>query len=106
LGLRTTSVTSTGPGGGFSADHGGLTTAAQHVIDVAAAIGQEMSRLLNALSALEGQWQGQAAVTFESVKQRWADDQKELAAGLHTIGDMLARSGIVYQGSDDDGQSG
>ena len=106
MGLRTTPGPPAGSTSGFSVDHGGLITAAQHVNDVADAISQELALLLNALSGLEGQWQGQAAATFESVKQRWAQDQKELAAALHTIGEMLAQSGVVYTGSDDEGQSG
>jgi WXG100 family type VII secretion target len=106
LALRTTPAGSAETSGGFSADHGGLIMAAQHVTDVADAIGQELFRLLHALSELEGQWEGQAAATFESVKQRWAGDQKELRAALHIIGDMLARSGQVYLSSDDEGQSG
>ncbi|MBO0729656.1 MAG: WXG100 family type VII secretion target, partial [Acidimicrobiaceae bacterium] len=106
VGLRTTPGTPTGSTSSFSVDHSALTSASQHVNDVADSISQELVLLLNALSGLEGQWQGQAAVTFDSVKQRWAQDQSDLAGGLHAIGDMLARSGLVYMGSDDEGQSG
>ena len=106
MALRTTPGTPGGSTSGFTVDHGGLTTASQHVNDVADAISQELVLLLNALSGLEGQWQGQAAAAFESVKQQWADDQKDLAAALHAIGDLLGQSGIVYVGADDEGQSG
>lgn len=71
--------------------------ASQHVYDVNQQIQSQLSSLLSRLDPLTSAWQGQAAVSFQNLKQRWHDNASKLNTALQGIGDGLKQSGQTYE---------
>lgn len=97
-------MTSVTGAGSFEADVPTMEVAAGHVADVSDAIQAQLAELLHRLDPLMGSWQGAAAASFHSLKQRWHESATELNLALRGIGDGLVQSQRNYQASDDANQ--
>jgi WXG100 family type VII secretion target len=94
-----------GSGGSFRTELPTMQAAATHVSDVKTEISQHLNQLMNDLAPLEGTWQGQAASSFQLLKQRWLDDANKLSAALDGIAEKLRQSEKGYQQSEEAGAS-
>lgn len=90
-----------GAGSNFRAELATMQAAAQHVRDVNAQIQSQLSSLLARLDPLMGTWQGSAATSFQTLKERWHQDATQLNSALHSIGDGLARSQSGYAATEE-----
>lgn len=90
-----------GPGSNFRAELATMHAAAQHVYDVNAQIQSQLSNLLGRLDPLMGAWQGSAATSFQSLKDRWHQDATQLNAALRAIGDGLVKAQANYEATED-----
>lgn len=85
---------------GFKTELPTMQAAAQHVYDVNAQIQGQLTSLLTRLEPLAGAWQGSAAGSFTTLKQRWHDEATKLNALLREIGDGLQRTHGNYATSE------
>ena len=90
-----------GAGSNFRAELATMHAAAQHVYDVNAQIQSQLSNLLARLDPLMGTWQGSAATSFQSLKDRWHQDATQLNAALHAVGDGLVKAQANYEATED-----
>jgi len=60
--------------------------------------------LLARLDPLMSTWQGSAATSFQTLKDRWHQDATQLNAALHAIGDDLAKSHSSYNATEENTQ--
>jgi WXG100 family type VII secretion target len=93
-----------GAGSNFRAELATMQVAAQHVRDVNAQIQSQLSSLLARLDPLMGTWQGSAATSFQTLKERWHQDATQLNAALHAIGDGLAKAQSGYTATEEASQ--
>ncbi|MCM3921858.1 WXG100 family type VII secretion target [Frankia sp. AiPs1] len=80
--------------------------ASQHVYDVNANIQNQLNLLIGRLEALQGNWHGDAATSFQVLKERWNGDARKLSEALQSIGDALKQSHANYQGTEEQNRSG
>ena len=83
-----------------------MQAASQHVFEVNQQIQGQLSSLLGRLEPLTGQWQGDASVSFQQLKQRWHENASKLNTALSGIGDALVTSTTNYQESEDVNRQG
>ncbi|MGH3524439.1 MAG: WXG100 family type VII secretion target [Mycobacterium sp.] len=86
-----------GPGSQFETQLPTMQVASQHVNDVNQQIQTELTNLLNRLEPLTSSWQGAAATSFHTLKQRWHDNATKLNQALQGIGEGLGQSHQTYQ---------
>lgn len=80
--------------------------ASQHVYQVNQEIQGQLSALLSRLEPLTAQWQGEASVSFQQLKQRWHENASKLNVALSGIGDALVANTNNYQQSEDVNRQG
>lgn len=61
-----------------------------------------LKNLMDRLSILNSTWKGQAAVKFEEVKTRYAQDLTDLNRALADTAEAIRVSGVSYDASDSD----
>jgi len=83
-------------GSNFRAELSTVQAASKHVYEVNAQIQAQLSNLLARLDPLMGTWQGSAASSFQTLKERWHQDATQLNAALRAIGDGLAQVHAGY----------
>jgi WXG100 family type VII secretion target len=86
-----------GAGGSFRTELPEMQSASQHVYDVNGQIQSELSSLLARLEPLMSTWQGEAATSFQTLKERWHQDATQLNAALRGIGDGIKQAHGNYQ---------
>lgn len=94
-----------GSGGSFRTELPTMQAAATHVAEVKGQIASQLNQLMNSLAPLEGTWQGQAASSFQMLKQRWLDDANKLSQALDGISEKLRESEKGYSASEEAGAS-
>jgi WXG100 family type VII secretion target len=95
-----------GAGSNFRAELATMQAAAQHVYDVNAQIQSQLGNLLARLDPLMGAWQGSAATSFQSLKERWHQDATQLNSALRAIGDGLVKAHANYESTEDSSRQG
>lgn len=78
-----------------------MQVAAQHVYDVNAQIQSQLSNLLARLDPLMSTWHGNAATSFQALKERWHQDATQLNAALAAIGEGLTKVHSNYVATED-----
>ena len=79
----------------FGAQFEQVQGAAQHVAAVNENVQAQLSRLYNQLEPLSRAWQGQAAVAFRILMQRWQAGARKLSEALTGIGERIRESGAI-----------
>lgn len=85
----------------FEVDQATLHAAANDVRSTRADVDGDLSRLRGVVDQLAAAWSGQAAVSFQTLMQRWNQDTAKLLAALDNIADLLDRSGAQHQATDE-----
>jgi WXG100 family type VII secretion target len=83
-----------------------MDVAAQHVFEVNDQIQSALSALLHRLEPLMDTWQGAAAGSFHTLKQRWVDNAGTLNEALRGIGDGLVSNSTTYARTEATNSSG
>lgn len=83
-----------------------MDVAAQHVFEVNDQIQSTLSNLLNRLEPLMSTWQGSAAGSFHTLKQRWVDNAAKLNDSLRGIGDGLVANSTQYATTEETNTAG
>jgi WXG100 family type VII secretion target len=94
-----------GGGGSFRTELPAMSAAASHVDEVKGLISGQLSQLMSRLEPLESTWQGQAATSFQMLKQRWLEDANKLNEALGGIAEKLRQTEKGYSQSDQSGSS-
>jgi WXG100 family type VII secretion target len=94
-----------GSGGSFRTELPTMAAAAGHVEEVNTAISNELKQLMSRLEPLSSSWQGQAALSFTALKERWLEDAAKLNQALGGISEKLRQSEKSYQQSEESGAS-
>ncbi|MBV9010950.1 MAG: WXG100 family type VII secretion target [Pseudonocardiales bacterium] len=84
----------------FGAQFEQTQAAAQHVATVNENVQAQLSRLYNQLEPLSRAWQGQAAIAFQILMQRWQADAGKLSEALTSIGERILESGATCAQND------
>ena len=92
--------------GTFETELSTMRTAAQHVHEVNAQIQAQLSNLLSRLDPLMGSWQGAAATSFHTLRERWQEDATQLNATLGSIAEGLFQVEGNYQATEESAQQG
>lgn len=74
-----------------------MSQASQRVYDVNEQIQTQLSNLMSRLEPLTSSWQGEAAASFQQLKQRWHDNATRLNIALRGIADGIKQSQQTYQ---------
>jgi WXG100 family type VII secretion target len=83
-----------------------MDVAAQRVFDVNDQIQSTLSNLLTRLEPLMDTWQGSAATSFHTLKQRWVDNAGKLNDALRGIGDGLVSNSTTYASTEETNTTG
>lgn len=83
----------------FGAQVEQMQAAAQHVATVNDNVQAQLSRLYNQVEPLSRVWQGQAAIAFQMLLQRWHADARKLSEALTTIGERTEGDRPVSDGT-------
>lgn len=59
-----------------------------------------LSRLMNELEVLHSAWRGAGGMSFQQVKQAWAEDQRTMSRALAETATAIRTSGVQYSASD------
>lgn len=78
-----------------------MQAAANHVADVNQRVQGQLTGLSNQLAPLAGAWQGQAAVAFQMLMERWNTSARDLNEALNNIGEQIRGSGVTYAQTDE-----
>jgi WXG100 family type VII secretion target len=92
-----------GSGGSFRTELPSMSAAAGHVSEVKGQINGQLTSLMDRLAPLESSWQGQAAASFQLLKQRWLEDANKLNAALEGIAEKLRQTEKGYSASEESG---
>ena len=79
-----------------------MSTAANHVVDIAQHVQQEMNGLQMRLGSLDAAWQGSAKMAFDQLMVRWQDAGRHLNESLNSIAETIRANSVAYQASQDD----
>ena len=79
-----------------------MATAANHVVDIAQHVQQEMNGLQMRLGSLDAAWQGSAKMAFDQLMVRWQDAGRHLNESLNSIAETIRANIVAYQASQDD----
>lgn len=79
-----------------------MATAANHVVDIAQQVQQEMNGLQMRLGSLDAAWQGSAKMAFDQLMVRWQDAGRHLNESLNSIAETIRANSVAYQASQDD----
>lgn len=82
--------------GGFTTSPEQLTTAANHVGNVADQVQGQLNSLGNQLAPLAGAWRGTASTAFQNLMTRYNENSNRLNQALRGIGEQLAGAGTTY----------
>ncbi|MGH3329610.1 MAG: WXG100 family type VII secretion target [Streptomycetales bacterium] len=93
-------------GGQFRTELPTMQAASQHVYEVNEQIQSQLSGLLSRLEPLASQWQGEAAMSFQQLKQRWHENATKLNTALRGIGDGMVANTANYQAAEDENRQG
>ena len=86
----------------FEVDSAQVVQASAAVQGSIASIGSEVDRMMRHLLALQGSWQGQAAVSFQGVVGEWRATQERVRTSLEDINRALAAAGQSYAATEAD----
>lgn len=75
--------------------------ASGHVFAVNDQIQAQLTALMSRLEPLLGSWQGDAATSFQSLKEQWNVSAKELNVALRGIGDALVVNTSNYRATEE-----
>lgn len=64
-----------------------------------------LSRLMQEVEAVKGDWQGRGGSSFEQVSQAWAQDQRKILVALSETASAIRTAGKVYTATDDQAAS-
>ena len=78
--------------------------ASGHVFEVNEQIQTQLTALMNRLEPLLGSWQGDAATSFQTLKEQWNTNAKELNLALRGIGEALVVNTNNYAQTETDNQ--
>ena len=79
--------------------------ASGHVFEVNEQIQTQLTALMNRLEPLLGSWQGDAATSFQTLKEQWDTDARQLNLALRGIGDALVVNTTNYATTEADNKS-
>lgn len=88
----------------FEVDQATLHAAANDVRSTRSDVDSDLSRLRGVVDQLAAAWRGQAAVSFQTLMQRWNEDTAKLLGALDNIADLLDRSGTQHEINDEEQQ--
>jgi WXG100 family type VII secretion target len=88
------------PDGGYTGTPEQFTAAHQNVVKVKEDVEGELSNLWNAITELQGLWQGPAQTAFSNMMRRFDDDSKRLNTALEGIAEQLKAAGSTYEESE------
>ncbi len=80
----------------YTVDSAQVLQASSAVQVSAAQIRDEVDRMMRHLIELQGSWQGQAAVSFQSLVTEWQSTQERVRANLEDIQQALAIAARQY----------
>jgi len=89
----------------FSAADGALKQGASAVVQSRSELQRELSSLEGKLAGIGSHWQGQGAVAFGSLMNRWREDATKIVAALNEFEANLLTSQSTYTAADDAQQS-
>jgi WXG100 family type VII secretion target len=89
-----------GANGGFGANTGQLSKAANDIHSCFTDVNSQVSTLTTQLEPLKAQWRGAAATAFQQVWMRWEGDMQKIDAALSELGDHVSQASGQYQQSD------
>ena len=92
--------------GMFRTDVSTMGTASQHVYEVNDQIQTKLSSLLARLEPLASAWQGEASMSFQTLKAQYNDAAIKLNGALRGIGDSLVTNTRNYQTSEETNRQG
>jgi WXG100 family type VII secretion target len=78
----------------------------QHVFQVNANIQGQLSGFIARLEPVAAQWQGEAATSFQQLKNQWHQSATRLNTALQGIGDALVANTSNYAQSEDQNRQG
>lgn len=81
----------------FHVDAAEVTAASARTAQTAGAIRAESAAMLAHLTALEGSWQGSAALAFADVREQWRAAQAQVEAALDAIAQALGAAARSYE---------
>lgn len=87
--------------GNFRTELPTMAVASGHVFDVNDQIQAQLSALMARLEPLLGSWQGDAATSFQGLKEQWNAHARELNTALRGIGDALVVNTTNYRTTED-----
>jgi WXG100 family type VII secretion target len=80
----------------FQVDTDRIAAASGDIALISADIEGQVAAMLARLTALQDAWQGSAAAQFQGVVQQWQGTQRQVQAGLQSIGTVLGAAGARY----------
>ena len=87
--------------GEVSAADGALKAGAAQVAQTRGELQQQLSALEGRLNGIGAQWQGQGAVAFTALMQRWNEDARKITSALNEFEQNLLSSQNTYTATDD-----
>lgn len=79
-----------------------MASAANHVVDIAQQVQQEMNGLQMRLGSLDAAWRGTAKIAFDQLMVRWQDSGRQLNEALNTIAETIRANSAAYDAAQDD----
>ncbi|PZP88289.1 MULTISPECIES: WXG100 family type VII secretion target [Lawsonella] len=79
-----------------------MASAANHVVDIAQQVQQEMNGLQMRLGSLDAAWQGSAKMAFDQLMVRWQDSGRRLNESPNSIAETIRANSAAYQAAQDD----
>jgi WXG100 family type VII secretion target len=80
----------------FQVDTDRIAAASGDIARISADIEGQVAAMMARLTSLQDAWQGSAAAQFQGVVQQWQGTQRQVQAGLQSIGTVLGAAGARY----------
>ena len=88
------------PEGGFKGTVQEFTQAESRVTEVRAQMDQHLAKLQGEIEATRNGWQGDAAIAFQKIMDRFNEDGRGLNQALQRIAELLKEAGSTYHKSE------
>ncbi len=89
---------------GFNTTTAEMTRASGLAHSAHADVDSQLTALGNKLDSLRGVWQGEAAMSFTTLMERWNANARTVRDALASIADAIQSSGAVYEASEAEGR--
>lgn len=87
--------------GSFRTELPTMAVASGHVFEVNDQIQAQLAALMGRLEPLMGTWQGDAATSFQALREQWNANARQLNTALRGIGDALVVNTTNYAQTED-----